>query len=151
MSIYIDGSIKIKGNLDEFLSRIISPNYSIYTLEHPFRNSIFDELSKVLKVFKEKKHIVNNILKRYNKEKYNLKNGLIESCIMIRKHNEKNCINIMSKWSKEIINYSHRDQLSFNYILWKTGMKIKYIPKIFALEYFKKFSKHLIKLIIKNI
>ena len=30
----------------------------------------------------------------------------------------------MNKWFNEIEKYSHRDQLSFNYILWKTGIKI---------------------------
>ena len=33
----------------------------------------------------------------------------------------------MEKWWNEIINYSHRDQLSFNYILWKEHKKVKYI------------------------
>ena len=42
----------------------------------------------------------------------------------------------MNNWFKEIKNYSYRDQLSFNYILWKNKYKIKYIVKNFALQYF---------------
>ena len=42
----------------------------------------------------------------------------------------------MNKWYEEIEKYSYRDQLSFNYVLWKEKDKIKYISKNYALEYF---------------
>ena len=37
--------------------------------------------------------------------------GLIESCLIIRNHNDKNCVNLMNDWFEEIKTYSHRDQL----------------------------------------
>ena len=42
LSIYIDGTFEIKGNLDDFLLRILTPNISIYNyvFEHPFVDSI---------------------------------------------------------------------------------------------------------------
>ena len=69
----------------------------------------------------------------------------------------------MNKWFEEIEKYSHRDQLSFssnifiwikksfvqllnniwwnnNYVIWKTGKKIKYISKEFALKYFNQYD-----------
>jgi len=48
----------------------------------------------------------------------------------------------MEKWWNEINNFSQRDQLSLNFVIWKEGIKIKYISKAFILEYFKK-TKHL--------
>ena len=50
--------------------------------------------------------------------------GLSENSLIIRKHNDMKCINFMEKWFNEIKNNSHRDQLSFGYIFWKTGDKI---------------------------
>ena len=99
----------------------------IYTFEHPERNTIYNETFEVVNLEKEKESIANAIRERYKKENFPDKNGLIESCLIIRKHNEKDSIYMMNKWYDEIKNYSHRDQLSFNYILWKTGLKIKYI------------------------
>ena len=61
---------------------------------------------------------------------------MVESNIIIRKHNERECIELMEEWWKEIKTNSHRDQLSFNYVLWKTGKRIKYIPKIYLNNYF---------------
>ena len=76
------------------------------------------------------------IRERYNNENFPDNTGLIEGCLIVRKHNEKDCVNLMNKWFEEIEKYSYRDQLSFNYILWKTKNKIKYISKNYALEYF---------------
>ena len=145
LSIYIDGTFKIKGDLNEFLLRVLTPKYYLYTFEHPSRNSIFKEIKKVIQ-WKKENNITGNLIKRrYRKEKYPDNNGLIESCLIIRKHNEKECINIMNKWYEEIKFYSHRDQLSFNYIAWKNNIKIKYISKKYAFEYFDKKRDHLIK------
>lgn len=145
LSIYIDGTFIIKGNLDEFLLRIFSPNFYLYTFEHPTRNSIFKEIKACIMSKKEKKSMGQLIFKKYKQEKFPDNKGLIESCLLIRKHNEQECINIMNNWYEEIKNYSHRDQLSFNYIYWKNNIKLKYITKKYASKYFYQQNIHLIK------
>ena len=145
LSIYIDATFTIKNDLNEFLLRILSPKYYLYIFEHPFRNKIYDEIKEVVFLKKEKKSMAEQLRKRYYiKEKFPDNNGLIESCLLIRRHNEEDCINFMNNWFKEIEKYSHRDQLSFNYIKWKKGIKLKYIPKNYALQYFDQKLSHLI-------
>ena len=73
------------------------------------------------------------IRERYNAEHFEDNYGLGEFSFIIRRHNKKDCINIMEKWWNEIINYSHRDQLSFNYILWKEHQMVKYMQKYLLL------------------
>lgn len=135
ISIYMDSTFEIKGNLDEFLLRILTPNQSIYILEHPERNKISQEFKLVRILKKENKSMIMKVKERYNNTNFTDETGLIESCLMIRKHNDKNCINIMENWFDEIKIYSHRDQLSFNYILWKMKKKIKYLSKKFCFRY----------------
>ena len=145
LSIYFDASYESKGNLDEFLLRILSPNISIYILEHPFLDSINNEFVAVVLFKKETENNVFKIKERYNKERFQDNNGHAETCLIVRKHNELNCIDFMEGWFYEIKYNSHRDQLSFNYILWKTGYKIvKYIPKHFTELYFNQNTSHLI-------
>ena len=43
----------------------------------------------------------------------------------------------MNKYINEILKYSHRDKLSYNYLMLKTGIKTKYIPKKFIFTIFK--------------
>ena len=149
LSIYIDATFSITGDLDIFLLRSLSSKYYIYSLEHPLRNNITAETFAVVRAFKEKNSTSKIIRERYMKENFPDNSGLIESCLIIRKHNEKNCINLMNDWFEEIKNYSHRDQLSFNFIIWKKKYSIKYINKNFALQYFNQNLIHREKLVYK--
>ena len=131
ISIYFDTTCSINGNLDDFLLRILTQNMSIYVLEHPEANSINIEFKRVILRGKEKKEMINLIKYKYKRENFPDNNGLSENCLIIRKHNELRCINFMNKWFNEIKRNSHRDQLSFNYILWKNNNKdVKYVIKI---------------------
>ena len=151
LSIYIDPTFEIKGQLDEFLLRILTPNLSIYVLEHPDRNTINNEFSAVLQYYKETNKTVNFIKNKYNKEKFPDNNGLAECCLIIRKHNEINCKNFMNNWFEEIKLNSHRDQLSFNYILWKFGnFNVKYISKRYIEKYLIQNQNHLVNIVFKD-
>ena len=145
LSIYIDATYEIRGKLDDFLLRILTPNKSIYILEHPERNNIYNESNAIVLLLKDFQKNTIPIIKRYKKEKFPDDNGLAETCLIVRKHKDFKCINFMEKLFQEIKSNSHRDQLSFNYIFWKLGNKIvKYIPKNYALKYFIQHEYHLI-------
>jgi hypothetical protein len=45
---------------------------------------------------------------------------------LIRKHNDK-ILKLQNIWWQQISQFSRRDQLSFNYSLWKTGVKCETI------------------------
>ena len=84
------------------------------------------------------------VREKYKREKFPDDNGHAECCMIVRKHNDKNCINLMEKWFYEIKHNSYRDQLSFNYIFWKTRKKIvKYISKHSINEYLNQSKHHL--------
>ena len=136
LSIYMDTSFMIIGDINEFLIRLLSPSFNIYVIEHPGSNCIYSEIKAVIKMKKENKKksmLVEKMLKNNN---FPEKMGLSENCLIIRRHKENNCINLMEKWWNQIKNFSKRDQLSFNYVVWKTGIKIKYISKKFVFGYF---------------
>jgi hypothetical protein len=127
LSIYIDATFTITGDLDEFLLRTLSSKYYIYSFEHPLRSNITEETYAVVRAYKEKDSISKIIRERYMRQNFPDSSGLIESCLIIRNHNDKNCVNLMNDWFEEIKTYSHRDQLSFNFIIWKNKYRIKYI------------------------
>ena len=150
LSIYIDGTYQIYGNLSEFLLRILTPNLSIYILEHPERRKVNTEISLV-KILK--KDYVDNLMKikeRYKNENFPDNGGLVESCLIIRMHNDETCINIMKDWFFQIEHYSHRDQLSFNYILWKSKKKVKYLSKQFCFQYLGGDYIHKKRMVFEN-
>ncbi len=64
---------------------------------------------------------IQNQMKRYSKEGFPRFFGLTENGILVREHNNEDCIRIMDTWWDEVLNYSRRDQLSFMYAIWKNG------------------------------
>lgn len=131
LSIWVDGNVLIKGDLNEFLiQNVIGNDSSVYVPTHPTRNCIYDEAKAVISMHKDTPEIVNPQIEKYKKEGFPKNYGLLQSNIMVRLHNEDDCIKIMKNWFSELKEHSHRDQLSFNYVLWKNkDVEITYLDK----------------------
>ena len=137
ISIYIDASYIINGDLNELLLKTLNPSFDLYFLQHPKRNKVFQEFLAVIRFKKDNKKSVNIVKKRYIKENFPDNLGLTQNCI-IRRHNKKKIIKLMKIWWNEIRNYSYRDQLSLNYVIWKKNLNIKiyYLSYRFIMNYF---------------
>jgi hypothetical protein len=151
LSIWVDGCVTLKGDLNELLNDTIKEEYSIYVPTHPSRNCIYSEAIAIVKMRKDKKENVEPQIERYKEEEFPKNYGLLQSNILIRKHNNKDCIKLMEDWFNELKNGSHRDQLSFNYASWKNkNIKVYYLDKnICKSKWFYWNGKHGIKPIIK--
>lgn len=119
LSIWADGSMVINTNLDEFVDTYMSPGSIMGVSMHPYRNCIFQELVACQKLNKESPDIISIVNKKLINENYPHHIGLIQSGIIIRFHNDPECISFDNMWWEQIKAYSHRDQLSFNYVIWK--------------------------------
>lgn len=132
-SIYIDGNIVIKNNL---IHNYLKLNHDIICFSHPLRDSVLRESFKVIKLNLEYRTNVINIINKFKKNKFKDNIGLTETNILIRNHNKIK--NFNKEWY-ECIKICKRDQISFDYLLFK--YKINY----------KKFSYNdKIKIIYKN-
>ena len=65
ISIYIDATFEIKGKLNEFLLRILTPNKSIYILEHIDRNTIYKEFEAVVEFKRDSLESIIPMKKKY--------------------------------------------------------------------------------------
>lgn len=143
ISIWVDGNIEIKCDIDDFLKNIDLEKYSFYTRKHPSRNCIYKEAKAVLRYRKDKVNNINSQISEYRKEGFPENFGLVETAVIIRKHNEKDCMILDNRWGKEIIEKSHRDQMSFDYVRWKTGIDIGYFElKKLTVDSNFRWSKH---------
>ena len=130
MSIWVDGNVTLKGGLNKFVKSVMTSDCSVYVPKHPQRNCIYAEANVVVKMGKDKSDITKPQMERYRKEGFPEKYGLLQSNIMLRKHNKLDCIKLMEDWFKELKDGSHRDQLSFNYASWKNrDVKVIYLDK----------------------
>lgn len=120
ISIWVDGNIEVKADMKEFLNSIIYTGYSVFIPAHPVRKCIYKESDAVKKLKKDTSDMPDKQMKKYKDEGFPENYGLVQSNIMVRWHNDEDCIKVMEVWADEVRKLSHRDQLSFNYALWKT-------------------------------
>lgn len=137
-TIYIDGNFLIlKSPLALIEQQMRDCNMLAFDhsqTENDRRDCIYKEYEAILELY-EKKGILKDdlvLIKTqidfYRSNNYPEKNGLIKGGVLIRKHNEPDVVTAMERWWYFIQNYSKRDQLSFNYVAWETGLKYKFLP-----------------------
>jgi len=162
ISIYIDGNYVIKNDVNELVEKFLqNANAAFYDHnQQPLydkRNCIYQEAEAIFNFgninmkknpkkdflnFKDDPRVIQKQIKKYNSEGYPPNNGLINGGIILRNHNEKDCIRVMENWWEEIKYNSKRDQLSFNYAAWKDGFNFNYLEGHDRTNYYFNFLKH---------
>lgn len=138
ISVWVDGVIDIRGDIDKFIATECNTNNVVFIPEHPSRKCIYKEGKACITLKKDTPANINAQMDRFKAEGFPENYGLVQSNIMVRKHNDASCIKLMKTWWEQIEKGSHRDQLSFNYAVWKNpDVKIKLLDsKTCNSEYF---------------
>jgi hypothetical protein len=157
VSIYIDGNYVVKNNINELVEKFLSDvNAAFYDHNqqpaYDKRNCIYQEAYAIKYLYeinpspnkqpKDNLDVIQRQVSKYMNEGYPEQNGLINGGIILRRHNEKDCIETMESWWKEIKYHSRRDQLSFNYVAWKNNFKFNYLEGHDRTNHYFNFMKH---------
>lgn len=121
-SIWVDGNIDILS--DSLFKRFEKSKFGIMIPEHFRRDCIYDECTEVELCKMDTVRHINKIRRFLFKMGMPKNYGLLETNIIFRKHHNDLIKKINNIWWKMIKKYSHRDQLSFTYVLWKNGIII---------------------------
>lgn len=126
-SVWMDSNIRIMTSaVYERIVELYESGSLIASMNHPLRDCIYDEAFEVMYLRFEKEKIVVDWCQKLRKERYPKHNGLYETNVMFRKHNTSLISETNVMWWDCIEKYSKRDQLSFNYVLWKLSVKCEY-------------------------
>lgn len=126
ISVWMDASVVFDRKVSEFVSKYLKKS-PFAAFKHSFRNCIYEEAKECIRQKRDKKETILKHIDFLKKENYPEKNGLCEMTVFIKKHNDKKVKETMQMWFDMLCKYSKRDQLSFMYCVWKTGMKIDLI------------------------
>lgn len=118
ISVWVDANIAFKVTLIDEIEAFIKSRDLIKVFEHPSRDCIYSEADFCIKKGKDAPSIIKKQMNFYSSISYPENNGLIESNVIIRNHNNPLIIKCMNDWWSMVSNYSRRDQLSFNYCVW---------------------------------
>lgn len=124
-SIWIDGNLDVlNDNLFKHFNKFKRKHEMIFTYKHPLRNCIYDEAESCLFLKKDYPETIHKQVEFLRSELYPKHNGLDETGIVIRKHNDEKYRKVAETWWQMISEFSRRDQLSFRYALWKNKVQI---------------------------
>lgn len=124
-SIYIDGNIRIVTDLMPLVADL--DDFAIGIHDYPV-DCIYNMKNAIIAGKRGNKKAVNEQIKKYRKEGFPKHFGAFECNVIVRKHNDEQCVFLMEEWWKEFVNTSSkRDQLSFPYVLWKAGLSKRII------------------------
>lgn len=141
IALWMDAAVSFTKPIREFINYYLNDDDKFVAFKHGERNNIHEEMVACYRYDKESKDKIIKLEKFYKKEKYPDNNGLIESTVYIKRSNDLKVKETMKIWFDMILNYSHRDQLSFNYAIYKTGLKVKWInKKVFNNDWFKWYA-----------
>ena len=136
-SVYVDGNISVRGDVAQLVDeQLCAVNYAVFNhannLKYPYKG-LKDHLWSLRRAAsydrpEDNMEIVEAQAKQYFAEGFPDSNGLAWNLVLLRRHHASDVIEAMEAWWNEVTNRSKRDQMSFNYVAWKSGLKFNYIP-----------------------
>jgi hypothetical protein len=97
----------------------------VVTHRHPARACLYKEAEAVVKNRKDDPEVIRRQIKRYLAERCPKKLGLSETGAVLRRTCEETRM-LNELWWQEISNGSQRDQVSFQYCLWRLNMSCRF-------------------------
>ena len=125
-SLWIDGSVKIKFPFSlKRLVEIYLCDCDMAVFKHSERTCIYQEANVCIKRRLDDAEVIRKQISKYTKDGYASNLGLAECTIILRRHSSE-IKTFNEAWWKEICEGSKRDQISFNYVAKKLGIRFKY-------------------------
>lgn len=116
--LWVDASYIFFTSPTAFISTTNPDDIPLSLSVHEFRDCVYDELHACQDYGKDTSGRMEAQVDRYRVEGLPEHVGMVETGLMYRKKDALTA-QIMEEWWNEVLNWSHRDQLSFNYVAWK--------------------------------
>ena len=120
-TLWVDGNVRVDKDVRAFAARFDLGAFPLYTRPHPSRDCVYEEAAAVLSMRKDSPEVVGPLLERYRAEGFPPHSGLVETCLVLRRRDDRACRAFCDEWASEVMLNSRRDQLSFNYVAWRRG------------------------------
>jgi glycosyltransferase involved in cell wall biosynthesis len=140
-SLWIDANIFKLDDLSRFIASAIKNEAQVALFQHPERNTMGGEVDQLCKLERDHPDVMQRQFDRYVADGWDNQLPLYECNFIIRRHNDPDVVRAMTMWWNEISAHSRRDQISFPYSMWKSGItplslrpkghSVRNIPEVF--------------------
>lgn len=111
--------------------RIFAPmlmHADLLVMRHPFCGNLVAEVAELKRRRLVDAHRLDAQLKRYREAKFDVDGALHSSTGLLVRRNDGRTRRFNELWLEELERFGHtRDQMSFDYAAWKSGMRIGYL------------------------
>ena len=118
-SLYVDGSMMIKGNVGEFIRKYIQSPLVLVNFRHPNKDCLFAEIDYCIE---RRRGNVDKLKEQrviYEEEGMPKHFGLSDNKILLRDNHSEEGEKMMKEWFEHVVDYSGRDQVCLPYVLYK--------------------------------
>ena len=122
LSISLDASLRIESELDSVLAAYFPLEADMAVMKHPSRDCTYAEAVACIRLKKDDPEVIKRQIQRYRKAGFPQDYGLVACGIMVRRHQTPSVQKHCEYWWEQVRRGSFRDQLSFNYVLWKHAL-----------------------------
>lgn len=123
ISVYVDGSIKIVGDIHSFALNSVKHDL-VAMYQHPFRNCLYEE-AEICKVFGFDWHWnLDRQIRKCKSDHFPKKNGLFECGVIVSQHMHPKIIELMECWWHEFELGVKRDQIMLPYLTNKLNINV---------------------------
>lgn len=133
---FIPKNPHLKQTAEEYLD-----GYDICMVDHRKRNCIYEEKELIATKRIDYLYTIDKQIERYRARGYPAGHGLVEASVMFRRHGEPDVVRAMEWWHREMMQYSGRDQLSFNYVTWELGQPFRLISHVDRNRHFQELRR----------
>ena len=120
IAIWIDANVIIRCDIRKYIEKLVNQsNAPVAGIPHPLRDCAYQEARTVLDMNRDFGIRVSRQIMGYQRLGFPNNAGLIETNLLVMNMRHPKINDVMSDWWSQINKYSHRDQISLNYVLWK--------------------------------
>jgi len=132
LSLYLDGNMRLACRApSELIDLALHDRHWAY-FPNSYDQCLYKEGDRIVALGLERRDVVVNQVSRYRSQGFPDNFGKINSNILVRRHNELEVISFAEQWWREVETGSYRDQLSFDYVRWKTGLAINVLQGLWT-------------------
>lgn len=127
-SVYVDANIRYKGSFRELVQKLHSSGAALAAFSHPDGRSIEEEVKaceQLGKFCRDDYRKRDSQIEAYRGEGFDISREITANYLLVRDHYSVGLATAMSLWWSSLFEFTKRDQLSLNEVLWKTGLPWK--------------------------
>ncbi len=129
-SIWLDNKSRLLRDPEEILATVRArSDAAFFAYPHFRRDCVYDEGQAVRENGLDDYRVIRERMRAYRAEGMPRHFGLIEGHFILRRHNDPAVTAFGEAWFDHVCRHSRRDQISFPYLVWKTGFRYEFIAE----------------------